>query len=149
MIKINIRNLNRKKSFDQVSLKRKVAKVLKKLGYNGIELNIIFVSNQEIKALNRRFLRENAATDVMAFPYDAESDVCTARDGFKLLGDIAISSDKAEENARVYGKTFLQELTLYVIHGILHLDGYDDVTEKKAKLMRKKENELLEATKRF
>ena len=138
-IKINSENRNRKRRID-LSKTEKVAKtVLRMLGKDGVELDIVFFSNQKIRALNRAYLGVDAATDVIAFA--SEED--------KFLGDIAISSDRAAQNARIYGVTFGEEIALCLIHGILHLAGYEDTTGKSRKIMREKENELLQKIRKF
>ncbi len=138
-IKINSENRNRKRRID-LSKTEKVAKtVLKMLGKDGVELDIVFFSNQKIRALNRAYLGVDAATDVIAFASGED----------KFLGDIAISSDRAAQNAGIYGVTFGEEIALCLIHGILHLAGYKDTTGKSRKIMREKENELLQKIRKF
>jgi probable rRNA maturation factor len=97
------------------------------------------VTRQRIQTFNKKFLRRSYSTDVLAFD---------AADGRKkkenvISGDIVISVDAALKNSRVYGTTLSKELALYVIHGILHLLGYDDHRPRDIRTMRKKEQELL------
>lgn len=112
------------------------------------ELNIIFLSSQKIRALNRAYLGTDTATDVLAFPPGGtrvrEKGKRVKGKEREFLGDIAISSDRASANARIYGTRFTEELALYVIHGTLHLLGYEDATEEGRAAMRRKENELLQ-----
>jgi len=104
-------------------------------------VNIIFVSNQKIRALNRKYFGSDQATDVISFPsgddFPEESE---------FMGDIVISSDKAVQNAKAYGVTFDKEISLYVIHGILHLLGFEDKTKKGRATMRSMEDECLKKT---
>ncbi|MGB3082486.1 MAG: rRNA maturation RNase YbeY, partial [Candidatus Omnitrophota bacterium] len=88
--------------------------------------------------INRRYLGKDVSTDVIAFPGDI---------GRRFLGDIAVSTDKAAQNAKEYGNSFIEEVALYVIHGILHLTGYDDHEKKDTEAMRRKENELFQKAK--
>lgn len=118
--------------------------VLKAVKKTNAEINIIFVSNQKIRALNRAYLGKDRATDVIAWegsPVGPETK--------KFSGDIAISSDMAFRNAAVFGTTFREEIALYVIHGILHLAGYDDTTTSGREKMRRKEDELLQKVSKF
>jgi len=94
-----------------------------------------------------RYLDTDAPTDVIAFPAKGIRD--KGPKVKRLFGDIAISSDKAARNAKIYGMSFSEEITLYVIHGILHLVGYKDSTDRSRAIIRKKENELLQKVKKF
>lgn len=140
MAEIICENRNVKRTLDLSKIKKAAGKTLAYLGKRGFGLNIVFVSNQKIRALNRKYLARDNATDVIAF---REEDIRAAgRPGFGFLGDIAISSDKAAQNAVVYGMSFEDEIVLYVIHGILHLAGREDRTKIGKKRMRKEENEI-------
>ena len=134
-IKINCENQNKRRKTDLLKAKKVARGALRALGKDSARLNITFFSNQKIRAFHRRYLGKDMSTDVMAFPAGKEGD---------FLGDIAISSDKAAQNAKTYGLTFKEEIALYVIHGILHLAGYDDTTARKRARMKRKENELLQ-----
>jgi probable rRNA maturation factor len=136
-IKINCENRNSKRRIDLGKIKKAAGKVLRLLKKKDSELNIVFLSNQKIRAINRRYLGKDISTDVIAFPGDI------AR---RFLGDIAVSTDKAAQNAKKYGNSFIEEVALYVIHGILHLTGYDDRGKKDTKAMRRKEDELFQKT---
>lgn len=137
-IKINCENRNNKKRIDLAKIKKAAGKALRLLKKKDSELNIVFLSNQKIRAINRRYLGKDVSTDVIAFPGDI---------GRRFLGDIAVSTDKAAQNAKEYGNSFIEEVALYVIHGILHLTGYDDHEKKDTEAMRRKENELFQKAK--
>ena len=102
----------------------------------------MFISTQKIRALNRKYLNIDTSTDVIAFGEGDENIPGEKKSNF--LGDIAISTDKAKQNSKVYSTSFTEEVLLYVIHGVLHLVGYDDTTKAKREIMRGKENELLQ-----
>src|SRR5262249_5990236 len=76
------------------------------------EVSVLIADNRRLRDLNRRFRRKNAPTDVLSFPSHRG-------------GDIAISLDIVRENARLYGHHFSEELKVLVLHGMLHLAGYD------------------------
>jgi len=108
------------------------------------------MSSQRIRVYNRKYFKKDKATDVIAFPA-GESIVSNheARSTkHEFLGDIAISTDRAKHNAKIYGTSFLEETVLYVIHGVLHLLGYEDTSLEKRDLMKAKENEIFQRVKK-
>ncbi len=104
-------------SADQAALTRFVRRARKLAGING-DVAVLVTSNRQLRALNRRFRRKDKATDVLSFPH---------ADG--AGGDIAVSADMARQNARRYGHGPLEELKILVLHGMLHLAGYDHETD--------------------
>jgi rRNA maturation RNase YbeY len=103
-----------------LALKKKAGRVLKLLNQRSAELSIALVSNREIQALNAAYRRQNKPTDVLSFP--AEERLPT---GGRLLGDVILSVEQARKQARARRRPLEQELELLLIHGILHLLGYD------------------------
>jgi len=101
-------------------------KALAVIGKDQYEATIAFISNRQMRALNKRFRGFDKTTDVLSFPSTArelsESDELT-------LGDIAISVEQAEDQARANGLKFDQEIAQLVLHGLLHLCGYDHTTD--------------------
>lgn len=147
MKKINCENRNPKRKIDLSSVERTAKTVLRELGRNGAEINIVFVSSQKIRVLNRRYLGKDTATDVLAFRQDRDpGETCISKDFF---GDIIISSDRAARNAKEYGISFEEETALYVIHGILHLSGYEDRTVKGRSRMKRMENDIFKKIRKF
>ncbi len=125
---------------------RKITKtILRHEGIDNAVLSVVFVSYQRIKSLNKKYLARNHATDVLAF--DLRDNVPSkpkSRQRPKILvGDIFISTDAALKNAQMYKTTLAQELSLYIIHGLLHLLGFDDHQVIEIKKIRKKEQEIL------
>jgi rRNA maturation RNase YbeY len=98
------------------------------------EINIIFTSNEYLLEINNKYLNHNYFTDVITFDY-SESEV--------ISGDVFISVDQVRLNADEYTVTFKQELFRVIIHGILHLLGYNDKTAEERENMRKQENDSL------
>lgn len=103
---------------------------IRKLG----DINIIFCSDNYILDINQRFLGHDYFTDIITFDY------C---EGEKLSGDLFVSVDSVRENSVEYGTTFNEELCRVMVHGVLHLIGYDDHTKAQQKQMREKENYYL------
>ena len=98
-------------------------------------INIIFCSDNYILDVNLKYLQHDYFTDIITFDY-CEKDI--------LSGDLFISIDSVRENARTYGTTFENELDRVMVHGLLHLIGYDDHTPEQTAEMRRKENYYLE-----
>ena len=96
---------------------------------------IIFCSDNYILDVNIKFLGHDYFTDIITFDY------C---EGNVLSGDLFISIDSVRENAEYYKTEFSDELNRVIVHGLLHLIGYDDHTEEEQKIMREKENYYLE-----
>ena len=134
-----------KKACPDISVLKEVAeKTLELEGVkNEVSVNFLFVDNEKIKELNRKFLNRNEPTDVISFGAKKGSGIKKSPKGF--IGEIAISAQMAEYNARQFGTTFKEELFLYIIHGILHLLGYDDRTKSQRRNMEKRQNRILGA----
>ena len=98
------------------------------------DLSIIFCSDNYILDVNMRYLQHDYFTDIITFDYCEEN---------VLSGDLFISIDSVRENAVLYGAEFEDELNRVMVHGLLHLIGYDDHTEEEQKTMREKEDYYL------
>lgn len=98
------------------------------------QISIIFCSDNYILDVNQRYLQHDYFTDIITFDY------C---EGDRLSGDLFISVDSVRENAVEYGTEFNDELNRVIVHGILHLIGYDDHCEEDIEQMRAKENYYL------
>lgn len=98
------------------------------------DINVIFCSDNYILDINRRFLSHDYFTDIITFDY-CEADI--------LNGDLFISVDSVSENAITYGEGFQRELFRVIVHGLLHLIGYDDHSKKQQKEIRAKEDYYL------
>jgi len=137
-VKIIIKNLQNKVPVAPKRIIRTVQKVLSKEGVKKSgEITVCLVSDKKIKELNLKYLGRNNPTDVIAF------NITEPEDKKNIFGDIAISTDTAVANAWVFKTTPLFELYLYVIHGVLHILGYDDRKKADKLLMRKKETQIL------
>ncbi|MGM9787911.1 MAG: rRNA maturation RNase YbeY [Candidatus Cryptobacteroides sp.] len=104
------------------------------------DINIIFCSDHYILDVNMRYLQHDYFTDIITFDY-CEKNI--------LSGDLFISIDSVRENAEFYGTDFAEELNRVMVHGILHLIGYDDHCEEDIAQMRAKENYYLELKKKL
>jgi probable rRNA maturation factor len=109
-----------------------------------VELSLSLVGNNEIHELNKTYRGVDAPTDVLSFECDSVQDEPEdEEDVTVLLGDVIIAPDVAEEHARDFDSTFEAELNLMLVHGILHLLGYDHIEDDEAEEMEARENELL------
>ena len=97
-------------------------------------INIIFCSDNYILDVNQQYLQHDYFTDIITFDYCG---------GDRLSGDLFISVDTVKDNALEYGTEFQDELNRVMVHGLLHLIGYDDHSEDDIKEMRAKENYYL------
>ena len=98
------------------------------------EIGYLFCDDKYLIEVNRRYLQHDTYTDIITFPYN-EGDV--------VSGDILISVERVEENAKKFGVEFESELHRVMVHGVLHLLGQGDKTEKEAKKMHQREDEAL------
>ena len=110
-------------------------------GYELGELNYIFCSDAYLLAINRQFLGHDYETDIIAFDNSEDYLLETGRRG--VSADIYISIDTVRLNGKAYGEGFERELHRVIVHGLLHLIGYDDTTVWKQQRMRAAENRAL------
>ena len=116
---------------NQGELQRWIKKVITSENKEMGEINYIFCSDEYLLERNIKYLNHDTLTDIITFNY------CK---GKIITSDIMISIDRVKENSTIFDNSFSEELHRVMIHGILHLIGYDDKTEKEKILMRKKEN---------
>lgn len=135
MIRVSIANPY-EYALDFSALKSAAHAVLEGEGAREAKVTLAFVDDAHIHRLNKQFLDHDEPTDVLTFPYTEP----TAK---KLEGEVVIGHGVAQANAADRGHSLTLELTLYVIHGCLHLCGYDDRTKSDSDEMRAKEREYL------
>jgi rRNA maturation RNase YbeY len=101
--------------------------------YSGI-INYIFCNDARLLSLNKTYLNRDTLTDILTFDYSEDN---------KISGDIFISIDRVKKNAKTFNVLFFNELQRIMIHGILHLIGYNDKTDKEKIVMTQKEDYYL------
>lgn len=116
---IEVVNRQRGKKIDTEEWSRFAVKALEAIGKHGSSATIAFVSDKNIQKLNQQFRQIDKPTDVLSFPSEEETD----------LGDIAISVETAAAQAKENGLTFDTEIAQLILHGLLHLSGYDHETD--------------------
>jgi probable rRNA maturation factor len=121
-------------------LMRTARRFLAHLSLHGVELSILVVGDPEIRRLNRRWRKKDAATDVLSF---SAGDSPAPSRTVAAMGDVVISFDTALRRARRSGTAVQRELDLYLAHGLLHLLGYDHRTRAGAREMAGMEKQLL------
>jgi len=114
-------------------------KIFRSLKFSSREVSFFFCDNKTIQNYNRIYLKKYSRTDVMAF---ADSSKFPGYDK-KYLGDIVISVEQAREQAKAMGHSVKKELVVLVVHGILHLLGYDDTKPLLRKKMFKKQETIV------
>ncbi|MEC7641358.1 MAG: rRNA maturation RNase YbeY [Nitrospinota bacterium] len=120
---VYLQNVQKKYRLKPRKLKKQAQTILEKLGCSSKELSILFTGDSRIRKLNARYRDIDQATDVLSFPQNE-----TGETGSPLLGDVVISVETAWRQARDHNLSFDEELALLLIHGTLHLLGYDHET---------------------
>lgn len=151
-----IRNRQRVRAIHTRELRRITVALLEDcLAVPAYEVGLHLVAAPEMTNLNERFLRHAGSTDVITFDYaetsasaaDSAAPSRTAKPAIvrRLHGDIFVCLEDAVKQARQYRTSWQSELTRYVVHGALHLQGYDDLSPAARRVMKRKENRLLRA----
>ena len=115
-------------------------------------ITVTFTNSENIRKINKQYRNIDKATDVLSFPlYEKqELDKKIEQQEFlheDVLGDVVISIEKVEEQAKEYGHSFERELSYMVVHGFYHLMGYDHIEKEDKKKMREKEEKILDILK--
>ena len=117
-------------------------RILTELGLLEAELSLLFVNDLQIQVLNRRYLRRDKPTNVLAFPM-RKGEFSTLHP--HLLGDLVISVETAKRQSNRFGLDQMEMVILLMVHGVLHLIGYEhEGTKKGAREMTLKQKELFQ-----
>lgn len=109
------------------------------------EVSITFVDDGRMAALNEEYRGKTGPTDVLSFECDNIADgFATDADEVFSLGDIVIAPDVAYRQSREYGNTYKEELALLIVHGMLHLRGFDHIEDDEAAIMEKEQTTILD-----
>jgi probable rRNA maturation factor len=137
MMRIKVASPQEVVPIDRARLREIARAVLEGEGVAAAAVSLAFVDNPTIHRLNKQFLAHDEPTDVLTFPLSGPS----AR---TLEGEIVIGAEVARVQAAERGHDEQAEIALYVIHGLLHLCGFDDTTKKAAQAMRERERHYLQ-----
>lgn len=132
-------------SIDEDALRQAVETTLTEENIPAAEISLVLTDDAEIHRINREFLGHDYPTDVISFRLDDDQPQVThgAAVASRLEGELIISLDTAARAAAVERWSLESEVVLYVVHGLLHLCGYDDCTEDSRSIMRRREHEIL------
>ncbi len=137
----------RKYKLSLPKVEQTASRILQALGWKKAAVSLWLVSDRKIRALNKRFMKHDWATDVISFSQwegrKLKVQGLSAKQSTVPLGDLIISLDTTARQAKEYGNSFFYEFSFYLCHGILHLMGYDDKTPREAKTMEKKQAAIL------
>jgi probable rRNA maturation factor len=136
MVRISIASPQEAVPIDRARMRDAANAVLEGEGISQGEVSLAFVDNPTIHRLNLRYLKHDEPTDVLSFPLSEPNSG-------RLAGELVIGAEVARDQAAERGHDVQAELALYVIHGLLHLCGYDDKSDRAAAEMRQKESDYL------
>jgi probable rRNA maturation factor len=131
---VEIANLQKHYRIKSSNIKRAVKEVLRKEGRDA-RLSIVLVDNSRIKELNKQYFNSDEVTDVISFPLSNNKN--------SLSGEVIVSVETAVDTAGKRNISVEGEIVLYILHGILHLLGYDDGNEGDARVMHEEESKIL------
>jgi probable rRNA maturation factor len=140
-MKVQIENLQKRIKIDKRSIRGSVVRLLKATDCANREISITFIDDEAIQTINKKYLGRNKPTNVISFSLQ-EGEFGNINP--TVLGDIVISVDTAERDAASGRMSFDEEILFLIIHGLLHLTGYnhENTTKANAMKMKKKEKEL-------
>ena len=149
MYEIIYKEIEENKKYEEV-----IKKVLtecfieEKLENSKLAISITLTNNENIRVINKQFRNIDKATDVLSFPMFEKDELeeKIKKQDFNhedVLGDIIISIEKVEAQAKEYNHSFERELSYMIVHGFYHLMGYDHIEEDDKKVMRPKEEKLI------
>ena len=136
MIDIHVSDEQTALEIDPSRLETAVERILQDAGVREADVSLAIVDDPTIHEINRQFLQHDYPTDVLSFLLERSAD--------RLEGEVIASTDTAIRSAAQYGWEPADELLLYVIHGTLHLVGYDDLAPQPLAEMREREREYLQ-----
>lgn len=135
MIQVRAFNAHPKYRINARETVRLVRRVLKAEGQQQAECSVIFINDKRMTAMNTRYLNHTYRTDVLSFPFNEEHDT--------VSGEVYVNLDQARRQAKEYNVTIRNEVHRLIIHGVLHLAGYEDRTKQQKNIMTIAENTYL------
>ena len=131
MIRVQVFNASRAHRIRKEPVVAAVRRVARGERCRNAEVSVVFVGNRASAVINRRFLGHTGGTDVISFPLG---------EGGTIEGEVYVNVDRARTQAREYGVPFAEEVCRLVVHGTLHLIGYDDRTAPLSRRMKRRED---------
>ncbi|MEO8338288.1 MAG: rRNA maturation RNase YbeY, partial [Nitrospirota bacterium] len=150
LMPVHMQSRVRRVKIDQARLERSARAILADVGEPSAELGILLVGDQRMRSLNRRYRGKDRTTDVLAFAMREARMPHASRVTPDMLGDVVIAVPTAARQAKQGQRSLGEELRVLLIHGILHLCGYDhERSEKEARRMHRRERMLLRSLARL
>lgn len=146
---INIQNSQNHIAIDESQLEEAVCWLLQTEQINRAEISLAIFDNPTVRELNQQYLAHDYDTDVLSFLLECQSDPERQSPeirgaGKSIEGEVIVSAEMAVAMAEKYQWSAAHELLLYVMHGLLHLCGYDDLSEDELLLMRTREQQIFD-----
>lgn len=142
-MKINIYNSQKSIKISKRSIQKQIKAVLQSENVNCDELSLYLIDEKSIKKLHKDFFNDDTSTDCISFPIDSPEEF----HNYSILGEVFVCPEVAIRYSKEHDISSYDETTLYIIHGLLHLLGYDDISEKDKTTMRKKEKKCMSVLK--
>jgi len=142
MISIRVFHAHPDRSFRSREAVRIARNVLKGEGVESADLNVVFTGDKEMLKLNGKYLKHRRQTDVISFSLGAGEEVP------RVEGEVYVNLDQAKRQKKAYRVTLTNEVSRLVVHGVLHLSGYEDRTRGERKKMTEMENYYLSKLRR-
>jgi len=127
----------------QAFVERVLEAAAERIGVRG-EVSVLFVNDDAIHELNRTYRQVDRPTDVLSFPMNEGEELADPDEVDPMLGDIVVSVDRAREQAEAYGHSLEREVAFLLVHGFLHLNGYDHEDEAGEREMFGLQEEILQ-----
>jgi len=144
---IYIKNTQRKIKINENKIKAYIQQILTICQYQDFDIGIWFTTNQTIRKFNKTYRKKDKPTDILSFSFYPElkagEKIKSQSDDDKNLGDLIISTEFAQKDAKQSGRSLHEHIKILLVHGICHLLGYDHITEADYKKMKAKEESIL------
>lgn len=144
---ITLKNQVRKIKINEKQLTADAQKILDILKYSDFDLGILLTTNKTIHGYNKEFRQKDKPTDILSFSYHPElkpgERIKPKTDEDKNLGDLIISLEYVQRDAKKYETTFEERMKVLLVHGICHLLGHDHETDEDYEIMHKQEQKIL------
>ena len=142
LVSVSVVNQTRRK-IDARWLKGKLVGAVKVLGIKRVEWTVSIVGDRAMGELHGRTMGDDSTTDVLTFDLREAGEIRRTTEGVRVELDTVVCADEALRRAAEMGHSLREELLLYAVHSLLHVQGYDDVTARGAARMHRREDEVL------
>ncbi|MBD3264714.1 MAG: rRNA maturation RNase YbeY [Candidatus Omnitrophica bacterium] len=136
IVQIEVIDTQNIKKINRAELVKQLNKVFKYLDIAPGSISFCLCDNDSIRELNRKYLFKDRPTDVIAFPLESANETA-------YLGEVVVSVEEAVRRGAEFKQSWQKELLLYLVHGILHLKGYNDTTAEAKRIMDARQKEVL------